>query len=161
MSKKSKRTVIMAVIGVLAVAIIIGIIVVGVNIFKNRWHKINFQVESISVKNIASDPFQKDEYYVTVKGTAKTWFYDFNTYKFNFVGGASGEHEPHNVDYGGTVTANRSDGNEFEISFYADSISDVECFVFGADNIYKDGVKKDAIDIRLYLKDYLDKFVIE
>ncbi len=161
MDKKSKRTAVMTVVGVLAVAIIIGVIVVGVNIFKNRWHKINFQVESISVKAVADDPFRNGGYYVTVKGTAKTWFYDFNTYTFDFVGGASGEHEPYDVDYGATVTANRSDGNEFEISFYADSISDIEYFVFGAENIYKDGVRKDAIDIRLYLKDYSDKIVIE
>lgn len=83
---KTKRKAVVVIFEILAVVIIIGLIILGTNVLKNRWHKIDFNVTKI----VAQRSEENEElYHVKVHGTADTWFYDFNTYKFKLVAGTS------------------------------------------------------------------------
>lgn len=150
-----KRKVYMTVIGVLAVAIIIGMIILGVNLYKNRWHRIDFSVDSINIKETGE--FGEYKYHVTVTGSAKTWFYDFNTYEFNLTSGSNGALAPSNVENSGTITANHKENDKFYFSFETDDIDEIKNYVFKAENIYIDGNEKRGTDIRLFMSDYADK----
>ena len=84
---KTERKAVVVFFEILAVVIIIGLIVLGTNVLKNRWHKIDFNVTKIVAQKVEGD---EELYHITVDGTADTWFYDFNTYKFKLVAGTSG-----------------------------------------------------------------------
>lgn len=151
---KVSRKLFMAVIGVLAVAIIIGMIVLGINLYKNRWHRIDFTVDSITVSE--NSPDGEYTYHIDVVGSAKTWFYDFNTYEFNLTQCANGEHTPSNVA-AEMIIANHKDNGKFRFSFETDDKDEIEYYIFKAENIYIDGNEKKGTDIRLFISEYADQ----
>ena len=83
MSKKMKKAVV-GVFGVLCVLVLISMFILGVNLIKNRWHKLNFVIDNVAVTRIAEGD-AKTRYHITVEGEVKTWYYDFNTYEFDIV----------------------------------------------------------------------------
>ena len=82
-TKKKKAAV--TVLGIFVTALFIWLVIVGCNLYKNRWHKINFNINSITVVRTEGDTPYDGIYNVTVKGTASAWFYDFNKYQFDLV----------------------------------------------------------------------------
>lgn len=153
--KKKSRKAFMALIAVCAVAIILGTAVLGINLFKNRWHRIDFTIESIAVTENGVDSEYK--YHIDVTGSAKTWFYDFNTYEFELTQGTSGASAPSNVENSNIITANHKDNGMFAFSFETDEVSEIGTYVFKAENIFIDGNEKKGTDIRLFLAEYTDK----
>lgn len=148
------KTAILVFIDILALIIIIGMFILGVNLFKNRWHRINFIVDDIKV--IENDEGSQYRYKIEVSGNAKTWFYDFNEYEFDLIDGASGEAHPNNVVTDGVIVANHK-GDTFNFSFETDSVQDIQSYVFKAENIYIDGSEKKGTDIRLFMAEYQEK----
>lgn len=156
MNKKLKD-VFMAIIGVLAVLIILGMLVLGFNLYKNRWHRLDFTVDSITVTQ--NDDFGEYKYHVDVAGSAKAWFYDFNTYEFNLTQSSSGDIAPSNVRNSSVIVANHKDNGKFDFSFETDDVSEIGAYVFKAENIFIDGSEKKGTDIRLFLAEYTDKII--
>lgn len=64
-TKKKKATV--TVLGIFVTALFIWLVIVGCNLYKNRWHKINFNVNSITVVRTEGDTPYDGIYNVTVK----------------------------------------------------------------------------------------------
>ena len=52
-TKKKKAAV--TVLGIFVTALFIWLVIVGCNLYKNRWHKINFNINSITVTRVAGD----------------------------------------------------------------------------------------------------------
>lgn len=154
MNRKFRKA-FMVIIGVLAVLIILGMIVLGINLYKNRWHRINFTIDSINV--IKNDNYGEYKYHAVVVGSAKTWFYDFNTYEFNLTQSADGDIAPSNVENSSLIVANHKDNGKFKFSFETDDISEIGSYVFKAENIFIDGNEKKGTDIRLFMSEYKDK----
>lgn len=154
MNRKSRKA-FMTVIGILAVLIIIGMIVLGLNLYKNRWHRIDFTVDSITVSE--NGPEGEYTYHIDVVGSARTWFYDFNTYEFNLTQCANGEKTPSNVATAEVIVANHKDNGKFSFSFETDDKSEIEYYIFKAENIFIDGNSKNGTDIRLFMSEHIDK----
>lgn len=153
--KKSTRKKIVIAIGILAIIIVIGLIVIGANCWKNRWHKIDFTVDSISVTHVSDQYTGADRCRVTVKGNARAWFYDFNKYEFVLADGTNGQPYANTVETSGRMVVNNRGETPFEITFTTDNAEQIKHRVFIATDILEDG-KSSGADIRLFMNDYAD-----
>lgn len=159
MSKKMKRTVV-GVFGVLCVLILIAMFILGVNLIKNRWHKLNFVIDSVKVTRIAEED-GKTKYHFDVNGCVKTWFYDYNTYEFNMIFSSGGVSQPFNINAGETIVANHKGSNELHISFDTYNLDDVKNYTFRGENIFISGDPKEVTDIKLFMSEHLDRMTEE
>ena len=159
MSKKSKRIVV-GIFGVLCVLILISMFILGVNLIKNRWHKLNFIVDKITVTE-QTEATGHMRYHVVIDGSVKAWFYDFNTYEFDMVFGSGGVSTPINFVKCKDVIANHDDGNKFQIAFDTYNLEDLQNYSVRGENVYVSGTPKEATDIKLFLSEHLDKMVRE
>ena len=154
--KKSTKKAIVIIISIIAVIVIIGVAVIGISTYKNRWHKLNFKVENITVGENNSNNSDSDyKYTVVIEGTARAWFYDFKTYEFHLAAGSGGDIFPKNVKTSGRMTVNSAKDTPFKITFETDDISEIQSYIFTAFNIIIDGESENS-DIRLYMNDYQD-----
>ena len=158
MSKKKKQAVV-AVFGVLCILIMLSMIILGINLYKNRWHKLNFTVSSITVTD-SQDEEGQHIYHVVLRGSAKAWFYDFNTYFFNLTDG-SVKATPLNVQKSVIIRVDRKGSNEFSLSFDTYDINEIQYYTFVGENILVGGRSKEGTDIRLFLSEYTDKIVYD
>ena len=158
MSKKKKKAVV-AVFGALCIIIILSMVVLGINLYRNRWHKLDFNISSIAVTD-TEDEEGKPMYHVVLRGSAKTWFYDFNTYVFNLTDG-SVKATPLNVQKSVIIRVDHKGSNEFSLSFDTYDIDDIQYYTFVGENITVRGRPKEGTDIRLFLSEYTDKIVHE
>ena len=158
MSKQMKRAVV-GFFGVLCVLVLISTFILGVNLIKNRWHKLDFTVDSINVVTVGKSE-GKTKYRVTVNGEVQTWFYDFNTYEFDMAFSSGGESGPFNVQGGKGCIAKHGEPTAFSISFDTYGLDDVGQYIFRGKNIYISGDSKEATDIKLFLSEHTDKIVI-
>lgn len=157
MNKKQRKAVV-AFFEISAVAIIIGLVFLGANIIKNRWHKIDFQV----TKMVAQEYEDESGYYhVTVDATADTWFYDFNTYKFKLVNGSTGNYIPDNAVETVVISVSRNNTAEFTFSFDTHNLDDIKNYTYQGVKIYINGNSKEGTDIRMFLSEYVDLLEIE
>ncbi len=163
-TKKKKAAV--TVLGIFVTALFIWLVIVGCNLYKNRWHKIDFNVNSITVTRIAGDTPYDGIYNVTVKGTASAWFYDFNKYQFDLVPASSGGYYPTFYQKTDTLVVTNKDKTPFEFSFTTKENMDEDCvdtvsrFIYGAENITVNGSPDTSHDIRLFLSEYRDKITV-
>lgn len=160
MSKK-KRQAVVWVFCTLAVLIIIAVIIIGCNIVKNRWHKIDFNIDTITAEKISYEDSSDDGYYVTVKGTAKAWFYDFNSYMFDLTPVLSAENIPESAQNSNILSVNNREEASFTISFVAPEIENISNYIYRGENILVNGERKEATDIRLFIGEYTDDIIIE
>lgn len=159
MSKKMKRAVV-GIFGVLCVLVLIAMVILGVNLIKNRWHKLDFKVDSMVLTRIPEDK-NRTRYHIEIDGTVKTWFYDFNTYEFDMTFGSGGASQPISFKKSDTIVADRKGSNSFTVSFDTYNLEDVRNYSFRGENIIIDGYPKEATDIKLFLSEHLDKMVEE
>ena len=159
MSKQMKRAVV-GFFGVLCVLVLISTFILGVNLIKNRWHKLDFSVESINVVTLGKSD-GKTKYRVTVNGDVQTWFYDFNTYKFDMVYNSGGESAAFNMQGGSGFVAKHGEPTAFSFTFDTYSTDDIGQYVFRGKNIYISGDSKEATEIKLFLSEHTDKIVID
>ena len=163
-TKKKKAAV--TVLGIFVTALFIWLVIVGCNLYKNRWHKINFNVNSITVVRTEGDTPYDGIYNVTVKGTASAWFYDFNKYQFDLVPASSGGYYPTFYQKTDTLVVTNKDKTPFEFSFTTKENMDEDCvdtvsrFIYGAENITVNGSPDTSHDIRLFLSEYRDKITV-
>lgn len=163
-TKKKKAAV--TVLGIFVTALFIWLVIVGCNLYKNRWHKIDFNVNSITVTRIAGDTPYDGIYNVTVKGTASAWFYDSNKYQFDLVPASSGGYYPTFYQKTDTLVVTNKDKTPFEFSFTTKENMDEDCvdtisrFIYGAENITVNGSPDTSHDIRLFLSEYRDKITV-
>ena len=142
-TKKKKAAV--TVLGIFVTALFIWLVIVGCNLYKNRWHKINFNINSITVVRTEGDTPYDGIYNVTVKGTASAWFYDFNKYQFDLVPASSGGYYPTFYQKTDTLVVTNKDKTPFEFSFTTKENMDEDCvdtvsrFIYGAENITVNG----------------------
>lgn len=164
-TKKKKAAV--TVLGIFVTALFIWLVIVGCNLYKNRWHKIDFKVNSITVTKTEGDTPYDGIYNVTVKGTASAWFYDFNKYQFDLVPASSGGYYPTFYQKTDTLVVTNKDKTPFEFSFTTKENMDEDCvdtvsrFIYGAENITVNGSPDKSHDIRLFLSEYRDKITVE
>ncbi|MBE6828092.1 MAG: hypothetical protein E7514_05705 [Ruminococcaceae bacterium] len=144
----------------LTVAVLIAMIILGFNLLKNRWHKLDFTVDRISVTE-NTEYADSAKYHVVVTGSAKTWFYDFNEYQFVLVDGSSGVYIPKNFNGSEKITADRHGSNGFTVSFDTDNLDDIKNYTFKGSRIYISGSSKEGTDIRLFMSEHLDSLVME
>ncbi|MBQ5994586.1 MAG: hypothetical protein IJL63_01865 [Clostridia bacterium] len=159
MSKQTKKAVV-GLFMVLTVVVLISMFILGVNLMKNRWHKLDFTVYKISVTE-KLDKNSDRLYHLEVTGTVKPWFYDFNTYSFNLTDGSSGEYIPENFKKSNVIRSNRKQSNDFFVSFDTYNLDDVKNYTLKGENIFINGSTKEGTDIRLFLSEYEDKIVFE
>lgn len=159
MGKKERKTVVQ-VFGVLTVLIIIAMFVLGVNLLKNRWHRLDFSISSVKAVEL-SDSADGAKYRVSVKGTAKTWFYDFNTYEFNMAYLSSAGVKAINAESSERIKVTHSGSDEFEFSFDLKDLNDFGKFIYKAENIKVDGDAKEGTEIKLFLSEYTDMLTVE
>ena len=157
MSKKMKRAVV-GVFGVLCVLVLIFTFVLGVNLIKNRWHKLNFIIDTVTVTRIPETE-TRTKYHVELDGSVRTWFYDFNTYEFDMALSSGGISTPFNVKCGDTIVADHKGSNELKITFDTYNLEDMKNYTFRGKNVYISGNPKEATDIKLFLSEHLDKMV--
>ena len=144
-TKKKKAAV--TVLGIFVTALFIWLVIVGCNLYKNRWHKINFNINSITVVRTEGDTPYDGIYNVTVKGTASAWFYDFNKYQFDLVPASSGGYYPTFYQKTDTLVVTNKDKTPFEFSFTTKENMDEDCvdtvsrFIYGAENITVNGAR--------------------
>ncbi len=154
---KTERKAVVVFFEILAVVIIIGLIVLGTNVLKNRWHKIDFNVTKIVAQKVEGD---EELYHITVDGTADTWFYDFNTYKFKLVAGTSGYYIAKNSPDTAYITVNHNRTAEFTLNFDTVSLDDIKNYTFYGRSIYINGNSKEGTDIKMFMSEYVDKLEI-
>jgi len=159
MSKKMKKAVV-GVFGVLCVLVLISMFILGVNLIKNRWHKLNFVIDNVAVGRIAEGD-SKTRYHITVEGEVKTWFYDLNTYEFDLVFSSGGVSQPFNIDCGDTIIVDSKGSNKLEITFDTYNLDDIKNYTFRGKNIYISGDPKEATDIKLFMSEHLDKMTFD
>lgn len=159
MSKKMKRAVV-GVFGVLCVLVLIAMFILGVNLIKNRWHKLDFQVDQMLLTRIPEEE-GRTRYHIVVNGTVQTWFYDFNTYEFDMTFGSGGVSQPISYKKSDTIVANHKGSNDFSVSFDTYNLEDIKNYSFRGENITVDGDPKEATDIKLFISEHLDKIVEE
>ena len=163
-TKKKKAAV--TVLGIFVTALFIWLVIVGCNLYKNRWHKINFNINSITVVRTEGDTPYDGIYNGTVKGTASAWFYDFNKYQFDLVPASSGGYYPTFYQKTDTLVVTNKDKTPFEFSFTTKENMDEDCvdtvsrFIYGAENITVNGSPDTSHDIRLFLSEYRDKITV-
>lgn len=154
---KTERKAVVVIFEILAVVIIIGLIILGTNVLKNRWHKIDFNVTKIVAQR--SEDNEK-LYHVTVHGTADTWFYDFNTYKFKLVAGTSGYYIAKNSPNTTYLTVNHNHTAEFTLEFDTYNLDDIKNYTFYGRSIFINGNSKEGTDIRMFMSEFVDKLEI-
>lgn len=150
---KTERKAVVVIFEILAVVIIIGLIFLGTNILKNRWHKIDFNVTSMTAQKEEGEEL----YHVTVNATADTWFYDFNTYKFKVVAGTSGYYVAKNSPDTPFITVSRNHTAEFTLTFDTNNLDDIKNYTFYGRKIFINGNSKEGTDIRMFLSEFVDK----
>ena len=155
MNKKMKKAVV-GVFGVLCVLVLISMFILGVNLIKNRWHKLNFIIDKVTVERIPESD-SKTKYHIVINGCVKTWFYDFNTYEFNMAFSSGGLSNPFNVEGSDTIIADHKGSNELVISFDTYNMEDIKNYTFRGENVFVDGDPKEGTDIKLFLSEHLDK----
>lgn len=143
------------IITVVTILVLIFVAVVGFNVYKNRWHKIDFNVDSITVTQLNDNQnFETARYSVVIKGTAKAWFYDLNTYKFNLTQNSKGSIPPIESGETETLVVNNRRKATFEYSLVTNDYNDVFDYILSAENIYVHGRNRENLDIRLFMSDY-------
>ena len=159
MNKQAKKAVV-GVFMVLTVAVLISMIVLGVSLIKNRWHKLDFTVYKIAVTQ-RTDKEGQPVYHIDLTGTAKPWYYDFNTYSFNLTDGSGGDYVPSNFKKSGVIKSNHKQSTDFKVSFDTYNLDDLKNYTLKGENIYINGNTKEGTDIRAFLSEYEDKIVFE
>lgn len=154
---KTERKAVVVIFEILAVVIIIGLIFLGTNILKNRWHKIDFNVTKMVAEKADGE---ENLYHVTVDATADTWFYDFNTYKFKVVAGTSGYYVAKNSPDTPFITVNHNHTAEFTLTFDTDNLDDIKNYTFYGRKIFINGNSKEGTDIRMFLSEFVDKLEV-
>lgn len=155
---KKERRIVVKLFGIATVLIMIAMFVLGVNLLKNRWHRLDFKIDSIEATQLSENDY-KANYRVKVSGSAKTWFYDFNTYKFNLTYASSGDVEPLYTNDSQTVIVTHSGSNNFSFEFYLKDLEDFPKYIYKAANISVDGNPKEGTEIKLFLSEYADMLV--
>ncbi len=159
MEKKESRWLVKTFI-VLTVLIMIAMVVLGVNLLKNRWHRLNFIIDSVEASELDRSE-SEFKYRVCVKGSAKTWFYDFNTYEFDLAYFSSGNIEETNARRSDKITVTHSGSNEFEFEFDINSLEDFGKYIYHGEHIYIDGSSKEGTEIKLFLSEYTDMLTLK
>jgi len=154
---KTERKAVVAIFEILAVVIIIGLVFLGTNLLKNRWHKIDFNVTKMVAQKVDAE---ENMYHVTIDATADTWFYDFNTYKFKVVSGTSGYYVAKNSPDTPFITVNRNHTAEFTLTFDTDNLDDIKNYTFYGRKIFINGNSKEGTDIRMFLSEFVDKLEV-
>ena len=158
--EKKERRIVVKIFGVLTVLIIIAMIVLGVNLLKNRWHRLDFKIDSVEAAVLNVSDYDAN-YRVKVSGSAKTWFYDFNTYEFNLTYASSGDIEAINANNSQTIIVTRKGSNQFTIEFDIEKLDDLSKYIYKAENISVNGNSKEGTEIKLFLSEYADLLTIK
>lgn len=159
MNKQAKKAVV-GVFMVLTVVVLISMIILGVSLLKNRWHKLDFTIYKIAVSETV-DGEGKDCYHLEITGTAKPWYYDFNTYTFNLTDGSGGSYVPEHFKKSNKIRTNHKESTDFFVSFDTYNLDDVKNYTLKGEHIYINGNTKEGTDIRVYLSEYEDKMVFD
>lgn len=154
---KKLRVAVVRLFGVLAVLIIIGINVLGFNLLKNRWHKLNFNISDVQIHQFYNDQNEL-RYKVEIKGNAKTWFYDFNEYQFMLVS-ENDDNVYRNFINSDVVYVNHKGSNDFYVSFDTDNPEHIKNFTLTGKYIFINGRQKEGTDIRVYMGEHIENLV--
>lgn len=164
--KDRKSKIIMSVCGSIVVLILIFLLFLGVNLIKNRWHKLEFKVSSIVINTVENpEDYNGGKYRVTVQGTVQAWYYDFKTYQFDMSPGGTGEYFPVHFEGCNTLMVDKSGKTNFAFTYMVKDLGNdptVVCnYGFYGQNILVDDVPRENTDIRLFLSEFTDKVVVE